>query len=136
MEKTKEHIPFEITDALIEVLNELIDSKDDKAVLEQLQDVHYADIAEILDDLNLDQATYIIKLLDSETTAVILAELEDDVREKVLQNLSIKEIVEEIQELDSDDACNVFVLASKIVGEHFPGVNISNELSTQYAAPT
>ena len=52
MEKTKEHIPFEITDALIEVLNELIDAQDDKAVLEQLRDVHYADIAEILDDLN------------------------------------------------------------------------------------
>ena len=107
MEKTKEHIPFEITDALIEVLNELIDSKDDKAVLEQLQDVHYADIAEILDDLNLDQATYVIKLLDSQTTSDILAELEEDVREKVLQNLSTKEIAEEVQELDSDDAADV-----------------------------
>ena len=50
MEKTKEHIPFEITEALIDALNGFIDSKDDKAILEQLQDVHYADIAEILDD--------------------------------------------------------------------------------------
>ena len=107
MEETKDHAPFEITEALIEALNGFIDSKDNTAVLEQLQDVHYADIAEILDDLNLDQATYIIKLLDSETTADVLAELEDDVREKVLQNLSIKEIVEEIQELDSDDAADL-----------------------------
>lgn len=107
MEETKEHIPFEITDTLIDTLNGLIDSKDDKAILEQLQDVHYADIAEILDDLNLDQATYIIKLLDSETTADVLAELEDDVREKVLENLSEKEIAEEIQELDSDDATDI-----------------------------
>ncbi len=107
MEETKEHIPFEITETLIEELNGFIDSKDDKAVLEQLKDVHYADIAEILDDLNLDQATYVIKLLDSETTSDILAELEDDVREKVLKNLSVKEIAEEIQELDSDDATDV-----------------------------
>ena len=107
MEETKEHIPFEITEALIDALNGFIDAKDDEAVLEQLQDVHYADIAEILDDLNLDQATYIIKLLDSETTADILAELEDDVREKVLQNLSVKEIAEEVQELDSDDAADL-----------------------------
>ena len=107
MEENKEHTPFEITDTLIDALNGFIDSKDDKAVLEQLQDVHYADIAEILDDLNLDQATYVIKLLDSETTADILAELEDDVREKVLQNLSVKEIAEEIQELESDDAADV-----------------------------
>ena len=107
MEETKEHIPFEITETLIEELNGFIDSKDDKAVLEQLKDVHYADIAEILDDLNLNQATYVIKLLDSETTSDILAELEDDVREKVLKNLSVKEIAEEIQELDSDDATDV-----------------------------
>jgi len=107
LEETKEHIPFEITETLIEELNGFIDSKDDKAVLEQLKDVHYADIAEILDDLNLDQATYVIKLLDSETTSDILAELEDDVREKVLKNLSVKEIAEEIQELDSDDATDV-----------------------------
>jgi len=107
LEETKEHIPFEITETLIEELNGFIDSKDDKAVLEQLKDVHYADIAEILDDLNLHQATYVIKLLDSETTSDILAELEDDVREKVLKNLSVKEIAEEIQELDSDDATDV-----------------------------
>jgi magnesium transporter len=107
LEETKEHIPFEITDSLIDALNGFIDSKDDKAVLEQLKDVHYADIAEILDDLNLNQATYVIKLLDSETTSDILAELEDDVREKVLKNLSVKEIAEEIQELDSDDATDV-----------------------------
>ena len=38
--------------------------------------------------LNLFQATYIIKLLDSEQTSDILAELDDDVREKILENLS------------------------------------------------
>jgi len=107
LEENKDHTPFEITEVLIDALNGFIDSKDDKAVLEQLQDVHYADIAEILDDLNLDQATYIIKLLDSETTADVLAELEDDVREKVLKNLSVKEIAEEVQELDSDDAADL-----------------------------
>ena len=107
MEETKEHTPFEITETLIDALKGFIDSGNDNAILEQFQEVHYADIAEILDDLNLDEATYIIKLLDSETTADVLAELEDDVREKVLQNLSIKEIVDEIQELDSDDAADL-----------------------------
>lgn len=69
--------------------------------------MHYADIAEILDELNLDQATYIIKLLDSETTSDVLSELEEDVLEKVLQNLSVKEIAEEVKELDTDDAVDL-----------------------------
>ena len=44
-------------------------------------------IAEILDELNLEQAVYVIKLLDSERTSDILMELDEDNREKVLKNL-------------------------------------------------
>jgi magnesium transporter len=43
--------------------------------------VHHADIAEILDELDFEEATYIFKLLDSDKTAEILLELEDDLRE-------------------------------------------------------
>jgi magnesium transporter len=103
----KEHISFEISKALLETVESGIKSKNDAALQKQLNALHYADIAEILDELNLDQATYIIKLLDSETTSDVLSELEEDVREKVLQNLSIKEIAEEVKELDTDDAVDL-----------------------------
>ena len=89
------------------MIQENIMRQNDKALLDQLNELHYADIAEILDELSLDQATYIIKLLDSETTSDVLAELEEDVREKVLQNLSAKEIAEEVKELDTDDAADL-----------------------------
>ena len=107
METPKEHISFEISKALLETVESGIKSKNDAALQKQLNALHYADIAEILDELNLDQATYIIKLLDSETTSDVLSELEEDVREKVLQNLSIKEIAEEVKELDTDDAVDL-----------------------------
>lgn len=107
METPKEHIPFEISTALLETVESGIKSKNDAALQKQLNALHYADIAEILDELNLDQATYIIKLLDSETTSDVLSELEEDVREKVLQNMSIKEIAEEVKELDTDDAVDL-----------------------------
>lgn len=107
MELKKEHTTFEINEGLLTKVKVLIDSSDSKALLKFLSELHYADIAEILDELNLDQATYIIKLLDSETTADILSELDEDVREKVLSNLSAKEIAEEVQELDTDDAADL-----------------------------
>jgi magnesium transporter len=102
-----EHIPFEFSAALLETVESGIKNKNDAALQKQLNALHYADIAEILDELNLDQATYIIKLLDSETTSDVLSELEEDVREKVLQNLSVKEIAEEVKELDTDDAVDL-----------------------------
>ena len=107
METSKEHIPFEITAALLAAIELDIKNRNDGPLQEQFNELHYADIAEILDDLTLDQATYIIKLLDSETTSDVLAELEEDVREKVLQNLSVKEIAEEVKELDTDDAADL-----------------------------
>lgn len=107
METPKEHIPFEFSAALLETVESGIKNKNDAALQKQLNALHYADIAEILDELNLDQATYIIKLLDSEKTSDVLSELEEDLREKVLQNLSVKEIAEEVKELDTDDAVDL-----------------------------
>jgi magnesium transporter len=107
VETPKEHIPFEFSAALLETVESGIKNKNDAALQKQLNALHYADIAEILDELNLDQSTYIIKLLDSETTSDVLSELEEDVREKVLQNLSVKEIAEEVKELDTDDAVDL-----------------------------
>tara|TARA_B100000900_G_scaffold195540_1_gene165467 strand:- start:1901 stop:3271 length:1371 start_codon:yes stop_codon:yes gene_type:complete len=107
VETPKEHITFEFSAALLETVQSGIKNKNDAALQKQLNALHYADIAEILDELNLDQATYIIKLLDSETTSDVLSELEEDVREKVLQNLSVKEIAEEVKELDTDDAVDL-----------------------------
>lgn len=107
MSEEVENIQFELTNDLINQVESLIASKHDKALQKLLKDFHHADIAEILDELNLDEAVYIIKLLDSETTADILMELDEDNREKVLRNLSSKEIAEEIGELDTDDAADI-----------------------------
>ncbi|CAH8282253.1 magnesium transporter [Mariniflexile fucanivorans] len=107
MSEEIENIQFELTDELISQVERLIEARDNKALQKLLKDFHHADIAEILDELDLDEAIYIIKLLDSETTADILMELDEDNREKVLRNLSSKEIADEIGELDTDDAADI-----------------------------
>jgi magnesium transporter len=107
LEELNDNIQFKITEELLELVQELIETQDDKALKHLLKDYHYADVAEILNELELEDALYVIKLLDSETTSDILTELDEDIREKVLQNLSAKEIAEEIEELDTDDAADI-----------------------------
>ncbi|WP_027127520.1 magnesium transporter [Gelidibacter mesophilus] len=107
MQDNRENIQFELTDELIEQVQLLIETKNDEELHRLLNDFHYADIAEILDEVNLDEAMYVIKLLDSETTSEVLMELDEDNREKVLRNLSAKEIAEEVGELDTDDAADI-----------------------------
>ncbi|HSD14585.1 MAG TPA: magnesium transporter [Flavobacterium sp.] len=98
---------FKISKELISELEQLIQSKNDQQLEVLLNDLHHADIAEILDELDFDEATYIFKVLDSEKTAEILLELEDDLRENILRRLSAKEIAEELDELDTDDAADI-----------------------------
>ena len=98
---------FEITKELLENVSTYIEASNNTALSELFDEMHHADIAEILDELSFDEAVYIIKLLDSETTSEVLMDVDDDVREKILKNLSAKEIAEEVEELDSDDAADI-----------------------------
>jgi len=107
VEENKENIQFQLTEELIEKVEHLVEIQDDKQLQNLLNEFHYADIAEILDEVNLEQAIYVIKLLDSDTTSDVLMEMDEDDREKVLSKLSAKEIAEEVEELDSDDAADI-----------------------------
>ena len=98
---------FKISKELIQQLEQLIDQKDDRELEALLNDMHHADIAEVLEELDVDDAVYIFKVLDSEKTAEILLELEDDIRENILDRLSPKEIAEELDELETNDAADI-----------------------------
>jgi len=98
---------FELSEELIEKIEYLIEQKNDAELLLHLEEVHPADIAEILSEIDIEEATYIIKLLDSEKTSEALMELEEGVRERILDTLSAKEIAEELEEMDTDDAADI-----------------------------
>ena len=104
---------FKVSKELIQQLEEHIVSKNDKELEVLLNDLHHADIAEILDELDFDEATYIFKVLDSDKTAEILLELEDDLRENILSRLSPKEIAEELDELETNDAADIIAELSQ-----------------------
>jgi len=109
---------FEITSEFLEDLKSLINLGNDTQIKKIFKEVHYADIAEVLDELSFDDSIYIIKLLDSEKTSEILTELDEDIREKILENLSAKEIAEEIKEMDTDDAADIIGELSEERQEH------------------
>jgi magnesium transporter len=100
-------IPFKLTEELVTNIEQLIENQNEAELNSMLEHVHYADIAEIINELDDDEATYLIKLLDSDKTSDILTELDEDIREAILGNLSSKEIASELEELDTDDAADI-----------------------------
>jgi len=98
---------FQLSKKLIKKISDLIQIKKNSSLKKLVNDIHHADMAEIINELNLNEGVYLIKLFDSEKTSEILTELNEDVREKILKELSVKEIADEIEELDSDDAADI-----------------------------
>ncbi|CAM4028989.1 magnesium transporter [Flavobacterium antarcticum] len=108
---------FKVSKEFLSEVNELIASKNDHQLEILLNDLHHADIAEILDELDFDDATHIFKILDSEKTAEILLELDEDLRENILSRLSSKEIAEELDELETNDAADIIAELSQQIKE-------------------
>ena len=104
---------FQIDTPFLENLKDLIQEQEDSKLKRKFKPMHYADVAEIIQLLSQDEATYVVKLLDSETTADALAEVDPDIRESILDNLSAKEIALEVTELDTDDAADIILELSE-----------------------
>ena len=104
---------FQIDTPFLENLKDLIQEQEDSKLERKFKPMHYADVAEIIQLLSQDEATYVVKLLDSETTADALAEVDPDIRESILDNLSAKEIALEVTELDTDDAADIILELSE-----------------------
>ena len=100
---------IDINSAYIEEVTALIENKNSSKLIEIIAELHVADIAEIIKDLSDQNAKYFYHLItDEEESAAILIELEDDTRENLLQDLSAKEIAEEvIENLATDDAADL-----------------------------
>ncbi len=96
-----------VNDIFLDKIKTLIYENKNEVLKKELSNFHYADIAEIIMQLSLDEAIHIVKLLESDITAEALAEVDESFREKILSKLSAKEIAEEIEELDTDDAADI-----------------------------
>ena len=99
--------PFQLNDEILSQFKSDIEQRNADALKKRADEYHYADLAEIVDELSIDEGIYLIKLLDSEKTSDVLTEVDEDIRESILELLSIKEIAEEVEELDSDDAVDL-----------------------------
>lgn len=99
---------LEITSKFLKQVTTLIKSREQAAIIKIFLEIHPADIAEIIENLNDDEGQYIFEILESQKSADTIIELEDEIRDNFLSELSPKEIAEDlIEKLESDDAVDI-----------------------------
>lgn len=98
---------FELTKEFISNLSDAIASGNNTFIANSLADLHPADISELLEELDFDDAKIIYGYLEEEVASDVLTELDEDTREVFLASLSAKEIAESLDNMESDDATDV-----------------------------
>lgn len=107
---------FTLSKANLERIQEHVAQQRDEELLAAVNDLHPADIAEVLDQLNLKEAQYLFERLEHQLAAEVVLEVPEDRREDLLENYTGKEIAEEpIEHIDSDDAADMLAELSEEV---------------------
>lgn len=98
---------FELTKEFIDNMVQAISEKNNSLLIERIHSLHPADIAEVLDIVDLPQAQYLYKLLEEDLASEVLVEIDEDTREEFLNSLSSEEIAESLEKMYADDATDV-----------------------------
>ncbi|MEY4887558.1 MAG: hypothetical protein RL767_1029 [Bacteroidota bacterium] len=89
-------------------LRNLLAQGQESAVLDLLDGLHSADVAEIAGELEIAEVLAVLQLMPAERWTDILVYFEDDVQSEILENFTGKEIAEVVLEnIDSDDAADL-----------------------------
>lgn len=101
---------FELTREYLDVLRKALQSNDHAFIVAELDKLHPADIAEILDEIETAEAKILFNSLHKEKAGDVLVEMEEDRRERFLALFTSQEIARDfIENMDSDDAADIIM---------------------------
>ena len=98
---------FELSKEYLEALRESIANENSVFIQESMQDANRADVAALLDELDMEEALFVLRALDPDFSADILIELDEDSQYKVITTIPPEELATLIDHMDSDDAVDV-----------------------------
>ncbi len=98
---------IQVDSELLENISTLIEDQAKESLMNIFANLHPADIAEIVNNLNIEKASFCFELLDNETAGEVLIELDENLREKLLKRIDTETIADIVEELDADDATDI-----------------------------
>ena len=98
---------FEVTEEYLNKISKAIRSNDIKSLEKKLKKLHSADIAGILNELELEDGKRLYNFLEDKIAADALIEMEEDKRERFLASLTSEQIADHLDHLPSDEAVDV-----------------------------
>lgn len=84
-----------------------VDIEDQAKLIELMDPLHPADIADLLEQINAYDRSRLIRLYDREFDGDILSELDESIRDEVIAVLTPQVLTQAVRDLDSDDVVDL-----------------------------
>jgi magnesium transporter len=97
----------EIEPAFVEAVAGAVDGGDIAVIRALTDDLHEADFGDLLEALDAEHRPRLIELLGADFDFAALTEVDDVIREEILEELETDTVVEGVRELDADDAVTI-----------------------------
>ena len=104
LEEGTEEATYGASSELLEQVQEILKQDNLEALNKALEPLHSADVADIIQRLKGDERHKFIYFIRKKIDPDVLTELEDEVRDAVLEQLGTKRVAEAVKTLESDDA--------------------------------
>ena len=99
---------FELSEELVSQIEGLIKADNKEDVSKLVEPLHPADIAEIMNELDTKEAQFLFLLLDEEKAGDVLAEIEEDERQRFIDSFPPEIIAKRfVDNMDTDDAADL-----------------------------
>jgi len=93
-----------LREEFVQHVREAVEASDRPAVLKLVGDLHEADVGAVIEALDPELRPRLVELMGREFDFTALIEVDDTVREEILEELPPAAVAEGVRELDSDDA--------------------------------
>ena len=103
-EPVSEELAYRIDDAFVTEVEAALDTDDKVRVAAAVEQLHYADFADLVERLNPDRREKLIDFTKHDLDPEFLHELDETVRDDVIEQLGVENLAAAVSKLDSDDA--------------------------------
>lgn len=109
-----------------------IEAEDPRRLSALVGRLHESDLGEVIGELDSDHRPALVRLLGDEFDWIALTEVDDTVREEILETVPNEQIAEGIRDLDSDDAIAILSdLEEEDRQEVFAGLPLAERIALQ-----
>ncbi|HIP78320.1 MAG TPA: magnesium transporter, partial [Kiloniellaceae bacterium] len=99
---------YGISADLVRTVSEALERGDEAEARQVATDLHEADLADLLENLDRDDRPRLIQILGDAFDLEVLTYLDSSLREDIIEALEPRQLADSLSDLDSDDAVDIF----------------------------